>query len=154
MSLLHLYVLCTNYSVLVYCLTFYRPQRSWGKVIFSEACVKNSGGISRPTPRGGGWGVWSGGVSRSTPGGVRGLVGWSPDPHLGGGGSPGSHIGGFRPRGGCIPACTEADPHPSTRLLLRILLECILVCFCLYRLRYDNDISQLCWIRWVNLNKF
>ena len=21
---------------------FYRPQRSWGKVIFSEACVKNS----------------------------------------------------------------------------------------------------------------
>ena len=23
---------------------FYRPQRSWGKVIFSEACVKNSVG--------------------------------------------------------------------------------------------------------------
>ena len=23
-------------------LNFYRPQRSWGKVIFSEACVKNS----------------------------------------------------------------------------------------------------------------
>ena len=23
-------------------LYFYRPQRSWGKVIFSEACVKNS----------------------------------------------------------------------------------------------------------------
>ena len=22
--------------------TYYRPQRSWGKVIFSEACVKNS----------------------------------------------------------------------------------------------------------------
>ena len=22
--------------------TFYRPQRSWGKVIFSEACVNNS----------------------------------------------------------------------------------------------------------------
>ena len=21
---------------------FYRPQRSWGKIIFSEACVKNS----------------------------------------------------------------------------------------------------------------
>ena len=21
---------------------YYRPQRSWGKVIFSEACVKNS----------------------------------------------------------------------------------------------------------------
>ena len=24
------------------CRNFYRPQRSWGKVIFSEACVKNS----------------------------------------------------------------------------------------------------------------
>ena len=41
---------------------YYRPQRSWGKVIFSEACVKNNvrGGVvsqhalqvSRPTPRG------------------------------------------------------------------------------------------------------
>ena len=29
---------------------YYRPQRSWGKVIFSEACVKNSvgGGVSAP----------------------------------------------------------------------------------------------------------
>ena len=26
----------------LYYLCFYRPQRSWGKVIFSEACVKNS----------------------------------------------------------------------------------------------------------------
>ena len=33
---------------------FYRPQRSWGKVIFSEACVKNSVG--------GGGGVWQGGM--------------------------------------------------------------------------------------------
>ena len=31
----------------LYYLCFYRPQRSWGKVIFSEACVKNSvhGGV-------------------------------------------------------------------------------------------------------------
>ena len=32
---------------------FYRPQRSWGKVIFSEACVKNSvhrGEASGQTP--------------------------------------------------------------------------------------------------------
>ena len=35
---------------------FYRPQRSWGKVIFSEACVKNS--VHGPTPGGEvGWGV-------------------------------------------------------------------------------------------------
>ena len=29
------------------------PQRSWGKVTFSEACVKNSvhRGVSRPRPR-------------------------------------------------------------------------------------------------------
>ena len=103
----------------------YRPQRSWGKVIFSEACVKNSvhkgGGVvsqhalqvvsqhalqvSRPTPRGE--------VE------VSGLMG-----------SPGPHLGGLKPtpRGfqahtqgvlqahtqGGIPACTEADtPSPK-----------------------------------------
>ena len=51
------------------------------------------------------------------------------------GGSPGPHPGwgcpGPGPKGGmCIPACTEPDPPPSRRLLLRavrILLECILV---------------------------
>ena len=50
-------------------LNFYHPQRSLGKVIFSEACVKNSvhsGGSPSPHP-GGGWGVWLGGVSRPTP---------------------------------------------------------------------------------------
>ena len=85
----------------------YRQQRSWGKVIFSEACVKNSvhrrghlrgevegsgRGVSRPTPRrevgGSGWGV-----SRPTPR-ERGVS--RPTP----------------PRGGCIPACTEADTQP------------------------------------------
>ena len=65
----------------------YRPKRSWGKVIFSEACVKNSvhgegglqahtgggevggsgGGGLRPRPRGGSRGVWLG-VSRPTSG--------------------------------------------------------------------------------------
>ena len=43
---------------------FYSPQRSWGKVIFLEACVKNS--VSRPTPRGEVMGSGQG-VSRSTP---------------------------------------------------------------------------------------
>ena len=36
--------------------SFYRPQRSWGKVIFSEACVKNS-------VRGGGGCAWQGGMN-------------------------------------------------------------------------------------------
>ena len=57
---------------------FYHPQRSWGKVIFSEACVKNSvhggGYLSMPCRSqgphpGGSWGVWLGGVSRPTPSG-------------------------------------------------------------------------------------
>ena len=33
-----LFLSWTNHS-----LRFYRPQQSWGKVIFSEACIKNSG---------------------------------------------------------------------------------------------------------------
>ena len=82
----------------------YRPQQSWGKIIFSEAWVKNSVHrgevvsqqalqVSRPTP--------VGGLQAHTQGGE------------------------------CVPACTEADPPtPSRQLLLRavrILLECILV---------------------------
>ena len=50
---------------------FYRPQRSWGKVIFSEACVKNSvhreEGSPGPHPRGKLRGPAGGGVSRPTP---------------------------------------------------------------------------------------
>ena len=95
------------------------------KVIFSEACVKNSvhwgGGVTRPRPRGevgglagrclgpdlGGVGGLARGVSRPTPKGSRptcrgcpgiGLVG--PGPH------PGVGVG-------CIPACTEADTPPA-----------------------------------------
>ena len=41
---------------------FYRPQRSWAKVIFSEACVKNS-------VHGGGCGSGPGGVSEIFSGG-------------------------------------------------------------------------------------
>ena len=143
----------------------YRPQWSWGKVIFSEACVKNSvhrGVLSRPTPRGMlGGSVW--GVSRPTPRGevgrsgrgvqtqgYNGGSGWGyPGSHLGGQdhtwgsrptpgaqvhtrGYPGPHLGGSGPDpGGCIPACTEANP-PRQLLLwaVRILLECILVSYC------------------------
>ena len=117
-------------------------QRSWGKVIFSEACVKtyvHRRGSTGPHPRGKLRGL-AGGISRPTP---KEEVEGS-----GRGGSPGTHprgklrgvaVGGLQahtqgvsrptPRG-CIPACTEADPPPSRRLLLRsvrILLECILV---------------------------
>ena len=68
-----------------YFLFYYRPQRSWGKVIFSEACVKNSvhGGVvsqhalqvSRPTPREEVEGSGLGGAPGPHPGGkLRGLA--------------------------------------------------------------------------------
>ena len=71
-------------------------------------------------------------MSRPTPGRV------CPGPHLAGGlsrptpsrGVQAQAQGVSKPRpGGCIPACTEADP-PIRQVLLqavRILLECILV---------------------------
>ena len=70
---------------------YYRPQQSWGKVIFSEACVKNSvhweGCVCLDPDPGGGWGVWPwGGLQAHTLGG--GSLGG-----LAGGGSPGPHPG-------------------------------------------------------------
>ena len=52
-------------------LNFYHPQRSLGKVIFSEARVKNSvhGGGSPGPHAVGGWGVWLGGSPGPHPGG-------------------------------------------------------------------------------------
>ena len=95
---------------------FYCPKRSWDKVIFSEACVKNSihmgslQGHTQGEVEGSGLGVF-----RSTPmEKVGGLAGGVSRP---------------RPKRLCIPPCTEADPPTSRRLLLRsvrILLECIL----------------------------
>ena len=74
----------------------YRPQQSWGKVTFSEECVKNSvhkgsiqaciAGLQAHT-QGESWGVWPGGVSRPTP---RGSPGQHP------GGSPGQHLGAIQ----------------------------------------------------------
>ena len=113
----------------------YRPQRSWGKVIFSEACVKNSvhkgGGVvsqhalqvvsqhalqvSRPTPRGE--------VE------VSGLMG-SPGPHLGGLKPTPRGFSRPTPRGVSQHALRQIRPPPRRRLMLqavRILLECILV---------------------------
>ena len=48
--------------------SFYRPQRSWGKVIFSEACVNNS------VHRGGVHGCSGGGVHGCTRGGMHGFI--------------------------------------------------------------------------------
>ena len=65
------------------------------------------GGVSRPTRD---RGVWPGGVSRPTPRGVSRPTPWGiskPTPW----GSSGPHLGG------CIPACTEADPLWVVRIL-------------------------------------
>ena len=69
----------------------YHPQRSWGKVIFSEACVKNS--VHRRGHLGGGVGGLAGGLQTHTQEGSWGvwLGGGSPGPHPGGGGSPCPH---------------------------------------------------------------
>ena len=127
----------------------YRPQRSWGKVMFlhvsvilftrgwypSMPCRSPSGGGYPSMPcrfpglhPGGSLRGLARGVSRPTPRGkLRGLVcGGVSRP------TPGGLQGGLQVHTqGCIPACTEADTHPPCRwLLLRavcILLECILV---------------------------
>ena len=124
---------------------YYRPQRSWAKVIFSEACVKNSvhGGVwSRPgSPNF--WGVsnFSGGFQffgglQFFGGGVQffrgGLQFFGGSPIFQGGESPifrGSPIfqGGLQ-----IFKFSPTPPHTVNERPVRILLECILVCvfFC------------------------
>ena len=87
----------------------YCPQRSWGKVIFSEVCVKNSvhrEGSPGPHPRGKLRGLTGGGLQAHTRGGLS------------------------RPRPGGVSQHALRQTPPSRRLLLqavRILLECILV---------------------------
>ena len=83
--------------------------------------LSTGGGVSRPRPGGGGCGVWPGGrlgcLVRGCPGPQ---PGGSPGPLQGAGdlqahtwGDVQAHTGGVsRPKcKGCIPACTEADPH-------------------------------------------
>ena len=105
----------------------YRPQRSWGKVIFSQACdILFTGGVPGP----GGGGAWSGGVH-----GPRGV----PGPE---GGGAWSRVGTWSWGGWCMVPGGGAwsqggvwswgvhGGDPPGRLLLpavRILLECILV---------------------------
>ena len=96
---------------LYYGVICYRPQRSWGKVIFSEACVKNSvhsggGGVPRPTPEG----CWGD------------LVGGDRQVHTQGG-----ILGGLTGGGVLV-----VQANTCRRLLLRavcILQECILVVY-------------------------
>ena len=91
---------------------FYRPQRSWGKVIFSEACVKNSVHMGRGV-------VVSQHalqVSRPTPSGkLRGLALGVPGPHQGGGKLRGLAWGASRPtpRGVSEHALRQTPPPHS-----------------------------------------
>ena len=114
-------------------------KRSCGKVMFSQACVKNSvhkeecpgpgplGTVSRPRPRGSaqGGGVQALGVL------PWGCPGQGECPGPGGVQAQAQGVSSSRPRGVCIPACTEADTPPPRRWVLvrtvRILPECILV---------------------------
>ena len=156
-------VLCVQLMI-----TYYRPQRSWGKVIFSGVCVKNSvhrSGVvsqhalqvSRPIP--------SGEVEGSGPRG-------SPGPHPGGswgvrpGGSPGPHLGGVsrptprgfpgtHPVGGGIPACTEADTPPQQMATAVGSTHPSGMHSCSYRIPFDSQLQILqAWVlttRWLKL---
>ena len=89
----------------------------WGKVIFSEACVKNSIHGGWPSSMhyrwypsipcrypGGGIPACLAGLQAHNQGGSSGV--WP-------GGSPGPHLGGLQAHThGVIPACTEADKPP------------------------------------------
>ena len=98
-------------------LHIYRPQRSWGKVIFSQASVILF--------TGGGCLVLGGGL---LPGGVT-------DPG-------GSALGGVCSWGwGLVPGVPGGDPSPPGQLLLRavrILLECILVIYVVAGLAFKS----------------
>ena len=113
----------------------------WGKVIFSEGCIKNSvhGGGGIPACIAGDISAClagiegGGGIPACLVGGISTFLAWgvsrpTPKGEAEGsgqvGGSPGPHLGVSRPTprvvsrptlgGLCIPAFTEADPLPWT----------------------------------------
>ena len=85
---------------------YYRPQRSWGKVIFLEACVKNS--VRRGAFVAGGR-AWQGAC-------MAGGCAWQGACMAG----RGMHAGGCDWQG-------ERAGHTVNERAVRILLECILV---------------------------
>ena len=107
------------YLTIANALTFLPPAKEvWGKVIFSEACVKNSvhwGGGALPGPGVGvcvcsEGGAWSGGVCVPSPGGAWSGVAWSGGAWSGGcllQGGPGP--GGSCSQGGCSPGVPGGD---------------------------------------------
>ena len=78
-----------RYDFLSNIIPCYCPQQSWGKVIFSEVCVKNS--------------VYKGGLISQ-----HALQVSKPTAKAEVEGS-GRGVSGFTPRGVCISACTEID---------------------------------------------
>ena len=110
---------------------YYRPQRSWAKVIFSQACVKNSvhrgGGGCLPqcilgyTPR-----------TRHPP--------WAQTP------LPPQSRHPLQPAEQTLPPGADTPPPPGSRLQhtvnerpVRILLECILI-YC--DIRFSNEFTN------------
>ena len=115
-----------------------RPGGSPGPHPRGKSRGSGLGGSPGPCPRGKLRGIFQGCLQTHTWGG-------SPDPHPGGvsrptpRGSPSPHRGGYvqaQARGGSQHALRQTPPH-SRRLLLRavrILLECILVNQCAYKI--------------------
>ena len=102
-------------------LNFYRPQRSWGKIIFSEACVKNS--VHRGVLRGGGRCCVAGGMHVCMHGG--GVHGRGAC--VAGGPAWGAYmVGGHMWQKGGRHAWQILRDTVNERVV-RILLECILV---------------------------
>ena len=108
--------------------SFYHPQRSWGKLIFSEACVKNS-------VHGGGGHAWQGGLHGR--GGIHGSGAYME-------GEGACMVGGMHGKGGhawqggaCVAGGGVCGGGRAWQILwdtvneraVRILLECILVTF-------------------------
>ena len=121
----------------LFTVNFYRPQRSWGKVIFSEACVNNSvrgGRHAWLLPGGHAWLLRGGGACVVAPGGHVWLLQGAMHGCSGGvcmvapGGCAWLLQGGMRGcSGGGHAWDTMTYGDTVNERAVRILLECILV---------------------------
>ena len=106
-------------------LHFYRPQRSWGKVIFSETCVKYS------VHGGGACVVVVGGACMAGGAWLGGMHGWAcmAGGYVWGACMAGGMCGGCVHGGGCVAGgrAWQILRDSVNELAVRILLECILV---------------------------